>query len=114
MLPSVDHSNIREAILSVPFVPRAFSPPPPVFRKLRWFEQTAAATRLPAHLHHVLVAFLQKPPPLVSSSSRYQTLHELVEQPSVFRDGVFITFLLYKQMLAGWESSSGAKQLFSR
>lgn len=62
----------------------------------------AAATLPPAHLHHVLVAFLQKTLPLVSSSLRYQTLHEVVAQSSVSRGGVFITFLLYKQMLGAY------------
>lgn len=72
----------------------AFTSSPPDFSILRSLEHTAAATFLPPHLHPVLT-FLQKTPPLVSSSFCYQTLHELVEQSSVFRDGV-ITFLLYK------------------
>lgn len=76
----------------------AFTSSPPVFCILCSLEHTAAATVLPAHLHRVLT-FLQKTPPLVSSSFCYQTLHELVEQSSVFRDRVLITFLLYKQML---------------
>lgn len=94
--PSFDHSEISGRRFRLSCLPE--HSPPPLPSSVYSARQSTRLRPQFFQLHRVLT-FLQKTPPLVSSSFCYQTLHELVEQSSVFRDGVLITFLLYKQML---------------